>query len=423
MKYYSNKAHNTIIENSQQSIKEANAHLIFDTVRKKPGISRAELSKKLCLSQSTVSVLTDELIRRNLILQADTEGTGTSGRKPLSLMVNRDGVQIPSFSFRSKGLLFILYDLELNPIEEHFQAYDEDMLRSGHTADRTKRLVIAPTRIAALFENLFQRARKLSWEKVACVTLSFPGSIQKSTYDSSPLGWTFRDSFIDLLKEKHNDVAVFAGDDTLFCAMSERIANARDDQNAIYVYTGYGVGAATVLDGQFFTKGVTPPNEIGHMTVDYRGRKCSCGNRGCLERYLSTEEILHTVADRIREGNDSCVLALCDYDLDKMSMSMLREALESGDSLVTEVLDDIAVKLLAGLSNMYCAFGTMKTYLGGDITELGETFLKMLKKSTGRIGYGMYFRLPDISYAKTPRNGECLGSAAEYLENYFVFTR
>lgn len=423
MKYYTRSKQNIIAENSQHSIKEANARQIFKAVCKHPGISRAELSKLLNLSPSTVSVLTEELIRAELLLQSDSEGTGTSGRKPICLAVNKDGLQIPAFSFRGKGLLFILYDLELNPIEEHFQPYDEGMIKASDMYERTERLNIPSENIALLFEGLLSRAGKLDWKKVPAITVSFPGSIEGHRYSSSPLGWRFSDAFIGILQDAHEDVPVFVGDDTLFCAMAERFVNSRNDANAIYVYSGYGVGAATVIDGQFFIKGVTPPSEIGHISVDYQGKKCSCGNRGCLERYISTGEILGTVKDRIRSGEESMVPGLCNYDPDQISMAILREALRQGDRLVTEILEDIARKLLTAISNMYCAFGSMKTYLGGDLTELGDPFLGMLRKNSEEIGYGFYYRTPEITFAKTPKNGECLGSAAEFLEDYFVLTK
>lgn len=423
MKYYIHNNHNIIAENSQQSIKETNAKQIFKAVLEHPGTSRAELSKLLGLSPSTVSVLTDELIRAGFFTQSDSEGTGISGRKPICLSVNKNCIQIPSFSFRKKGLLFILYDLELNAVEEHFRPYEDSLLKVTDTYDYLERINVPAENICELFESLLSKAEKLCWEKVPAITVSFPGTINEHTYSSSPLGWRFSDSFIDMISASHGDVPFFIGDDTLFCAMAERFVNGRRDNNAIYVYTGSGVGAATVIDGQFFIKGMTPPSEIGHITVDYRGKKCSCGNRGCLERYISTEEILDTVKKRIRAGEESAVTALCNYDPDQISMKILRTALESNDRLVTEILEDISLKLLAGISNMYCSFGSMKTYLGGDLTELGDCFLKMLVRNSRKIGYGLYLRMPEITFAKTPRHGECLGSAAEYLVDYLVLTK
>ena len=297
------------------------------------------------------------------------------------------------------------------------------MIKASNMYARTERLNIPSESIAALFEGLLSRARKLDWQKVPAITVSFPGSIEGHRYSSSPLGWRFSDRFIEILQSAHNDVPVFAGDDTLFCAMAERYINGRTDANAIYVYTGYGVGAATVIDGQFFIKGMTPPSEIGHISVDYRGKRCSCGNHGCLERYISTGEILGAVKERIQSGEESMVPGLCNYDPDQISMAVLREALEQGDRLVTEILDDISLRLLTAISNMYCAFGTMKTYIGGDLTELGDRFLTMLQENTEKTGYGSYYRVPEITFAQTPKHGECLGSAAEFLTDYFILTK
>jgi predicted NBD/HSP70 family sugar kinase len=59
-----------------------------------------------------------------------------------------------------------------------------------------------------------------------------------------------------------------------------------------YVKLGTGIGGGMVLGGRLHRGSGGSAMEIGHITVDYQGRRCPCGNRGCLERYVGGRELL-----------------------------------------------------------------------------------------------------------------------------------
>ena len=56
----------------------------------------------------------------------------------------------------------------------------------------------------------------------------------------------------------------------------------------LYMSVGQGVGSGLMIDGEAFKGGWGITGEIGHMSIDYEGITCSCGNRGCLEKYTSS---------------------------------------------------------------------------------------------------------------------------------------
>ena len=56
-----------------------------------------------------------------------------------------------------------------------------------------------------------------------------------------------------------------------------------------YVYFGVGLGGTMVHDGAGLRGAWGNAGEIGHMTAVPGGDPCPCGNRGCLERYVSLE--------------------------------------------------------------------------------------------------------------------------------------
>ena len=76
------------------------------------------------------------------------------------------------------------------------------------------------------------------------------------------------------------------------------IGAARGGRNVIGVTIGTGIGGGMILDGQLYHGSSDVAGEIGHMTIDQTGRRCGCGNYGCLEAYASGTAI----AERAREA-------------------------------------------------------------------------------------------------------------------------
>src|SRR3954468_10043070 len=72
----------------------------------------------------------------------------------------------------------------------------------------------------------------------------------------------------------------------------------REVRDLVYLTISTGIGGGLVLDGRVFRGAAWNAGELGHLTVDYRGRRCACGRRGCLEAYASGTNI----AARAREA-------------------------------------------------------------------------------------------------------------------------
>ena len=62
---------------------------------------------------------------------------------------------------------------------------------------------------------------------------------------------------------------------------------ARGARHAIGMTIGTGIGGGIILDGKLYHGASDIAGEVGHMTIDANGRRCKCGNYGCLEAYAS----------------------------------------------------------------------------------------------------------------------------------------
>ncbi|GFO59431.1 sugar kinase [Geomonas silvestris] len=77
----------------------------------------------------------------------------------------------------------------------------------------------------------------------------------------------------------------------------QRYGAGRPFASSLMVTLGTGVGAGLILDGRLWTGIDGVAAEFGHVTVEPEGRRCGCGNRGCLEQYASASAIAALAAE------------------------------------------------------------------------------------------------------------------------------
>ncbi|MDI6757148.1 MAG: ROK family protein [Endomicrobiia bacterium] len=65
----------------------------------------------------------------------------------------------------------------------------------------------------------------------------------------------------------------------------------------VCITMGTGIGGGIIVGGQLYRGSGGSAGEIGHLTYEPSGIKCSCGNRGCFERYIGRDAIVSRFRD------------------------------------------------------------------------------------------------------------------------------
>ena len=159
---------------------------------------------------------------------------------------------------------------------------------------------------------------------------------------------------------------------------------ARGGTNVIGVTIGTGIGGGLILNGKLFHGASDVAGEIGHTTIDSTGRRCKCGNYGCLEAYASGPAI----AERAREalaGNEPSVLTeRVGGDLSLLTARLVYDAAKDGDFLARLVVRDTARFLGTGLANLLNIFNPDTVVLAGGVTAAGEALFQPLQAEIRR---------------------------------------
>ncbi len=140
-------------------------------------------------------------------------------------------------------------------------------------------------------------------------------------------------------------------------------------QVAVYIKLGTGVGAGFVFGGRIFRGSGGTAAEFGHMTVDVAGPACRCGNRGCLETYVSLPALLGQL--RAQYGAE-----LAPHDV--VPLALL------GDRACARVLADAGLRLGAALATICNLLNPDRVIIGGELAVASDIVLPPLRSALDR---------------------------------------
>lgn len=161
----------------------------------------------------------------------------------------------------------------------------------------------------------------------------------------------------------------------------QRLGHWKGVRNLLLVNVGWGIGSALFLDGHLYGGRDGMAGEFEHTTIEENGSLCTCGNRGCLERYSSASAIVGRARAELQQGVGSSLLHEVGENLDRLSVEAISAA-KSYDRLSERVLSEVAVHLGTAMASTVNFLNPEKIVLGGKVPEVaGELFLTALLQS------------------------------------------
>ncbi|MFP4151572.1 MAG: ROK family protein [Alkalispirochaeta sp.] len=162
---------------------------------------------------------------------------------------------------------------------------------------------------------------------------------------------------------------------------------ARGYRDVIGIFPGTGIGGGIIIDGVLYRGKGGRAGEIGHITVQSDGRRCGCGNHGCLETVASKTAIARDLAILAMNGQSPVLAEAGATDITLVKSGLIKKALDAGDPGVAEVVDQAAMFLGIGMAAMVNIFDPELILIGGGLVEkLGARFVEPAERSMRRRG-------------------------------------
>jgi glucokinase len=156
------------------------------------------------------------------------------------------------------------------------------------------------------------------------------------------------------------------------------IGAGKDMDNFACLTLGTGVGSGLILGGRLWYGSQGSGPEIGHMTIHPRGRRCLCGNRGCLETLASAGWLVKRASKKGRAESLSLKPPLEDR-APLSSKDLYREALR-GDPFCRVLFENLGEALGIAIANLIHILSLEGVVLGGGLSRAATIFLPSLEK-------------------------------------------
>jgi glucokinase len=154
----------------------------------------------------------------------------------------------------------------------------------------------------------------------------------------------------------------------------------------VCIFVGTGIGGGVVSGGKLLKGCSNTCGEIGHMTIDFHGPTCVCGNRGCLEAFAGGWAIAKQAQEAIKTADspNKTLLELADNDINNVSAKLVIEAYHKGDALALFLMERFKQALVAGCVSIVNAFNPCRLILGGGVLSGLPEFLPLIESSIKR---------------------------------------
>lgn len=220
--------------------------------------------------------------------------------------------------------------------------------------------------------------REMNREDVEGIGIGAPGPIDSegTVYGAVNLGWgtfSIRKKLQTLL-----NMPVKAGNDANVAALGEMWqGGARGYENVVLVTLGTGVGGGIIVESKILSGATGSGGEIGHMHVnDEEEIACNCGNRGCLEQYVSATGVVRLANEKLAESDRPSSLRNT-----QVSAKDVWDAAKAGDPIAIEVAEDFGWYLGKALAAVASVVNPEIFVIGGGVSKAGNILIDYIQKS------------------------------------------
>jgi glucokinase len=235
-------------------------------------------------------------------------------------------------------------------------------------------------RIAALISRMIKDLCFITGtnhKTLAGVGIGFPGIIEprENRILCAP-NVSFLGTALAINIRKKLGVKVIIGNDVNCGILGEKwLGAARNFEHAVGIFLGTGIGGGVISDGRLLQGHRGGAGELGHMTIEIDGPKCTCGNRGCFEAFAGRWAIERDLKAALEKGEKSILTKWLDDKSSSIKSKLLKKALKKEDPLTTKVMEKVARTVGSACISIRHLYGPQVIILGGGLIEACGDFL------------------------------------------------
>ena len=218
-----------------------------------------------------------------------------------------------------------------------------------------------------------------------------------------------------LLQERYSVPAVIDNDVNALALDAWLFGEGRGARSLVVLAVGTGVGGGVIIQDELLRGASGYGGELGHMTINFDGRPCVCGGRGCLKSYVSGPEIAVQAIERLSKYPSSLVLQLAGGRPDAVTALHVFEAQRSGDPLAVRLIDEVCHSLGAGVGAIINGLNPERFLLTGGVVESLASHFPRIREWARRYAFAGAIDVTDLRCSVRDKRLTVRGGAALVL--------
>jgi len=373
---------------SSETARDINRGVVLNLIRRRQPISRADLARVSGLQRSTVSLITEQLIRERWVVNGPL-GRLPRGRRPTFLRLNERRAIVVA-DLRPHRTTVAVADVNGRFLSQESIPTLND---PANTA----------TKLASSIQQQMKAHPGLIFEGVG---ISLPGRVDEQTGKivfAPNLKWPVFDLRTPL--EKATGMQVEMENAANACVLAEVwFGTGATVRDMVVVTVSEGIGTGLFLN-HHLAKGLHGiAGEFGHVSLDPSGPLCSCGNHGCWEMYGSNRAAVRYYSESAKES-------------ESITFQDLMILAEAGDAIAFKALERMAHAIGRGMRLVVVGLAPEEIVIVGEFTRLWTQLGPIIKAEVGDAV--LAGNPPRVRPAADPTMARLRGTVALVLQKHF----
>lgn len=391
-------------------IAELNHSLVLQSVRAMQPTYRAAIARRTGLNPATVTNIVSHLLALGVleeVVDATQAPMTKGGRPPQMLRVNAKPKQVLAIDLEPDCLRVALTDLLAEPLVHR------ECLIDRRSDSRT------------ICRQMIKLCREILKEHAPVhllgVGVSLPGliDVNKGVALSSTNMPGWRNVPIARMLQRELGVPVHLGRSMHLAALHERWVRPQLEQERVVLLSlRTGIGMSLMERGQILGGPGSPAGEIGHTVIDLNGVHCECGNRGCLETFVSATAVVARGRRMLEAGRGQVLRELLDQH-EPLRPELIYRLAHAGDADCMAIVRDVGRYIGLAAANVINLLAPDHLVLCGSIDTADELILDALRKEVQQRALPRLSGRVQLRLAAAREKGPLLGAAVMVAQQVF----
>ena len=344
-------------------IQEINRSLVLNNIRSQPNCSRSQIAANTGLQQATITKIVNDLIRAGMVLETSLFKKSEKGRRSIGLTLNTALHRIIGVRLTRSRILVGLFDI--NGKQHNLICKNIDISRGakeaiGKMVKAIKAMMDSSGEGHILGIGVGLPGFFIKDEGIIAVMADFPG------WEGFSVKKVLESEFGGIVYTEHDAYAQ---------GLAEWWFGRKRETSNILLSIGMeeGLGAGLVIQGKVYYGSQGIAGEIGHVSIDFDGIPCVCGNRGCLRNYCTEAAVIQQAREGLKTHTHSKLKG-------SFKLGEIIDCALKGDKFAADLIRKAGRFLGYGIMNAIYAYNPDTIILSRRFFAAGDLYLNAIRE-------------------------------------------